>query len=302
MIATITRSLLVALVLIWIALAWHGALNPFAALVAVIVGFLIIKFLITLGGFCVAAFANRDDPVGFRLHPMRLLYGFVEESWSTTRGLVELMPWRVAQSVARPEKPIAHRLPVLMIHGFVCNRGYWVPAARQLAQRGTIVDCVTLEPAFGNIDDYVAVVDNAIDALLRETGKPQVVLVCHSMGGLAARAYLRAKGDARVRHVITLGTPHHGTVIAQLGLGQNARQMERDNAWREALFASESPMLYTKFTTLYSRIDNIVAPARTAVLPNAKEIELDDVGHVAMSLAPRCLNVLFEEIERVNRV
>jgi pimeloyl-ACP methyl ester carboxylesterase len=195
----------------------------------------------------------------------------------------------------------AHTLPVLFIHGFVCNRGYWIPTAQAAIARGYLTQSITLEPAFGSIENYAAIIARAVDDLRTQSGKSQVVLVCHSMGGLAARAYLRRHGDAHVRHVITVGTPHDGTVIASWGFGENARQMERSNAWRQALAQSESPALYTKFTTLYSRIDNIVAPARTAVLPGAKEIELVDVGHVAMATAPRCRHVLLDEIERVAR-
>ncbi len=40
------------------------------------------------------------------------------------------------------------------------------------------------------------------------TGASQVVLVGHSMGGLVARAYLRRYGGAKVRRLITIGTPH----------------------------------------------------------------------------------------------
>ncbi len=303
MLAHITRGLILVLIALWAWLCFGRGLPAWKAFAWVAGGFLVIKFLITLSGFTLAAWANRRDPVGFRLHPMRLIYGFVEESWATTRSVLELLPFRVAQAITPHASPRADRLPVLMIHGFVCNRGYWIPSAQKLADKGYVVESVTLEPAFGSIDAYADVIETALTALLVKTGKPQAVLVCHSMGGLAARAYLRAKGDAKVRHVITLGTPHDGTVIAQLGVGKNARQMERGNAWRQALAASEAPALYVnKFTTIYSRIDNIVAPARTATLPGAREIELIDVGHVAMSLAPRCVNVMVEELERVSVV
>jgi len=48
----------------------------------------------------------------------------------------------------------------------------------------------------------------------------EVVLIGHSMGGLVARSacHYGAGSDcvARVRHVITLGTPHHGTPLEQV--------------------------------------------------------------------------------------
>jgi triacylglycerol esterase/lipase EstA (alpha/beta hydrolase family) len=57
------------------------------------------------------------------------------------------------------------------------------------------------------------------------TGLPPVI-VAHSMGGLATRAWLRAfSADARVHRVITLGTPHGGTWLgagARLPTGADA--------------------------------------------------------------------------------
>ena len=71
------------------------------------------------------------------------------------------------------------------------------------------------------------------------------MIVAHSMGGLVARAYLRRHGGAQVARVITLGTPHHGTALANLAPGSNARQMSRPggqpNAWLAQLAASETP-------------------------------------------------------------
>jgi pimeloyl-ACP methyl ester carboxylesterase len=300
MIALLTRGFLV-LMLVLVVLIWQWGNQPLSlALAWVVIGFIVIKTLITLGGFTIAYFANRGDPVGFKLHPMRLVFGLFEESWATTRSMIELLPFRVSQTLPRPSTPMKHRLPVLMIHGFVCNRGYWMPTAHALVERGYVVEAITLEPTFGSIDAYVPTIENAIDSLVKETGHKQVVVVCHSMGGLAIRAHMRVHGDARIRHIITCGTPHRGTVLASLGIGDNARQMERGHAWIDALEKSESPLRYTKFTTMYSRIDNIVAPARTAVLPSAKEIEFDDVGHVAMAIAPRFHAVLMDEVDRVS--
>ncbi len=299
MIAWITRSVWLAIALVFAMLVFHFHLAWGWALVTTAAVILALKFAITTVNFAVAAIANRNDPVGFKLQPMRFFYGFMEEQFATTASLFWTLPWLVLKKLPPPTSPRADRLPVLMIHGYVCNRGYWIPAAQQLIAQGYVTDCVTLEPAFGNIEKYPALIEARVQALKAQTGAPKVVLVCHSMGGLAARAYLRAYGEASIAHVITVGTPHDGTVIAQLGVGENTRQMERRSVWRKALALDEPAARYPLFTTIYSRIDNIVAPARTGVLAGAKEIELIDVGHVAMSLAPRCLSVIFAEIARV---
>eukprot|EP01035_Chromulina_nebulosa_P009829 gene9830-13259_t len=52
------------------------------------------------------------------------------------------------------------------------------------------------------------------------------VLLCHSMGGLAVRAWLRAhQADGRVHRVLTLGTPHGGTWLGRFSHAPPWRQM-----------------------------------------------------------------------------
>ncbi len=52
-----------------------------------------------------------------------------------------------------------------------------------------------------------------------EYREAKLVFICHSMGGLVARWYLEKEGGAELtRHVITLGTPHRGSLNALVSL------------------------------------------------------------------------------------
>ncbi|RPH67135.1 MAG: hypothetical protein EHM83_02295, partial [Burkholderiales bacterium] len=55
------------------------------------------------------------------------------------------------------------RVPVLLVHGYVCNRGVWHPFARWLAARGHAIESVNLEPVFGTIDDYLPIVAAGVE-------------------------------------------------------------------------------------------------------------------------------------------
>jgi len=55
------------------------------------------------------------------------------------------------------------------------------------------------------------------DVIPASTARPDVTVIAHSLGGLVARHALQADDLApRVRDLITLATPHHGTVLASL--------------------------------------------------------------------------------------
>lgn len=191
------------------------------------------------------------------------------------------------------------RTAVLFLHGYCCNRGLWAPWLRQLRARGVPCQALTMEPVFGRIDDWVPAIEAAVATLTRQTGRPPL-LVAHSMGGLAVRAWLAAQpdaaqADARVQRVVTIATPHHGTWMARFAHTHNARQMRRGHPWLATLAAAESAARRARFTCFYGHADNVVFPASTATLAGADNRHLAGVAHVAMAFRPE----VFDEVLRL---
>lgn len=187
-----------------------------------------------------------------------------------------------------PPTPTGQR-GVVLVHGFLCNRGVWLPWLPELRARGHAYVALTLEPAFGSVDDYVAAIDTAMRQVQAATGLPPV-LVGHSMGGLAARAWLRTLAQPpaqRVYRILTLGTPHHGTWPARFSHTTNGMQMRLDSPWLQALAASEGAAQRALFSCWYSDCDNIVYPTRSATLDGADNHLLQGLGHVHMVYAPQ---------------
>lgn len=187
---------------------------------------------------------------------------------------------------------------VVFIHGFMCNRGIWTPWMEALRAEGRIFAAVTLEPVRGPIDAYVATIEEAVQRVTDATGRPPI-LVCHSMGGLAARAWLCTGGAEslmRIRHVITVGTPHQGTWLARFAWAPNARQMRRQSPWLRELTSVEPRGLAAQFTCWYSNCDNIVFPPSTATLAGADNRLAPCLGHVELTANERvmgsCLDLI----------
>jgi triacylglycerol lipase len=173
------------------------------------------------------------------------------------------------------------QVPVLLVHGYGCNRGCWWWLRSRLQRAGLAVGTVNLEPLYGNIDDYVDQIHRRIEAICGETGSAKVALVGHSMGGLACRAYLARHGAERAERLITLGTPHHGSELARYGLGQNARQMERGSAWLRALDDMDLPEGLPAIAC-YSVHDNFVMPQDSQYLENADNRPMVGIAHLEM--------------------
>jgi pimeloyl-ACP methyl ester carboxylesterase len=206
--------------------------------------------------------------------------------WGEVLTGLNVFGWRQPfRSLALPDKltGAAGQRGVLMVHGFVCNRGLWNPWMTRLRESRTPYIAVNLEPVFGSIDAYVQTLEDAICRLEAATGRAPIV-VAHSMGGLAVRAWLRDHdGDARVHSVVTIGTPHLGTWMARFAVTDNGRQMRQDNEWLAALAASESPARRGLFTCYFGHCDNIVFPAANGMLPGAANRHVPGIAHVHLA-------------------
>jgi pimeloyl-ACP methyl ester carboxylesterase len=260
----------------WLAWPWGaailaGALSPLGVHAAILAL-----------GFARALSPGLDGKRPPKLGAARLGRMFALEFVASVRAFQIEMPWTARRPLASAREAANAGIPVLLIHGYLCNRQVWRPMAAFLARRGHPIEAVDLEPVFTSIDDYANVVRDGVERLRSRTGTERIALVCHSMGGLAARVYLRRFGDDAIERVVTIGSPHQGTRNADRGHGLNAAQMRPDSDWLRALAASESARRTSRFTVILSRHDNVVMPQSIQTLAGARTIGFDGIGHVRL--------------------
>jgi pimeloyl-ACP methyl ester carboxylesterase len=212
--------------------------------------------------------------------------------WRETTTAPRIFLWRQPfRTFAEPDNLVASsERGVVFIHGFVCNRAFWAPWMAHLRSQNRAFASVSLEPIFGSIDNYPALIEAAVAKVAQATNTPPT-LICHSMGGLAARAWLQANpaNGGRVNRIITIGTPHFGTVLSKNQPFVNTQQMQRFSAWLGQLSRQEPPASYAKFTCWYSNCDNIVVPTSTAMLPGADNRLVTAQGHVSMAFSQQVI-------------
>nr|WP_315397946.1 alpha/beta fold hydrolase [uncultured Duganella sp.] len=259
---------------------------------------LLVRLLINVNNFRLSRRAGAAAPAEHALTPLSAARLLAHEFLSSmlTSSYYMLRP------VGMRLQPNARGLPVLLIHGYACNSGYWRPMSKLLARAGISHYGIDLEPPGASIDDFVPQVRAAVERLCADTGSSQVIVLAHSMGGLVARAYLRRHGAGRIARVITLGTPHHGTALAGFGPGSNALQMRRDSPWLAALAANEADLQRALFSSIYSVHDNIVAPHDSGVLPGARNLMFGAIGHVALGRHPEIMRCAMAEIKSATPV
>ncbi|MGO8798107.1 MAG: lipase family alpha/beta hydrolase [Roseiarcus sp.] len=265
-----------------------GAASACAALIVLNAGVVAAVYAI------VRLYAGTSAPAGGAAPPRswRCAFG---EALALFAAFVIIQPferwWMGADAVGRLAPG---RIPILLVHGYLCNRGLWWWLRRRLRARRLAVATINLEPPLAGLDQLAAQLGARIEALLAETGAEKVVLVTHSMGGLAARAYLQQRGAARVARLVTLAAPHHGTKVARLGCGRNACEMRLDSEWLGRLNAAPPPPI--PVATVWSVDDEIVTPPDTSRLAGARETVVVGLGHLAMVFSPAILARLVVEI------
>lgn len=204
------------------------------------------------------------------------------EYGASIRVFLLRQPWAPAPPLARPATLDPAGIPVLLVHGYLCNGRVWDLMADRLLQAGHAVARIDLEPPFSSIDAYVPLVERAVLELCHQTGTRHIALVGHSMGGLAIRAWMRAHGTSRVARVLTLGSPHAGTRMAELSATESARQMRWRSAWLQELAASEPASTRHLMRIALTPQDNIVYPQREQVLAGVPVTVFDGLGHLSL--------------------
>jgi predicted alpha/beta hydrolase family esterase len=183
----------------------------------------------------------------------------------------------------RDPLPALVQLPVILVHGVLVNDGVWFSMRRYLARHAVdAVYTINYGPPYGDIEHFADQLGAKIESVCAATGAARVLLVCHSMGGLVARAYLRQHGPARIVRIITIGTPHHGSVFARGIIGRCLAQMRPGNAWLAELNHDETKPPPVPIVSIWSRHDSLVAPQASSEFAGAENMAVVGVGHNAL--------------------
>jgi len=268
----------VALYAAWAAIAVARGLPVWLAIAGGVATYgAVIAAFMTL--YCVLAWVFRSPrPRDLRIGiggTLRLLWN---EFRALTRSGRRMMLYR---RLIKEPPPGPATLPVLLVHGVLCNAGVWQGFARRLALRGIApVYAISYGPPLAPIETFADQLAARIDAILAATGARDLVVVSHSMGGLVALAYCRKYGAARIRRAISLATPYRGSVHAWCFFGACLAQLRPGNGWLAALnhAAATRPPL----TSIWSWHDTMVAPQTSSRVDGADNVELTGVGHNAM--------------------
>ena len=240
------------------------------------------------------------------------LWGLVKEgAWLAAR--VAVYPGGAVREQLHPLSPLRRSLvvtdpeaagtPILLIHGILDNRSVFTVFRRALHRRGFgVVHAVNYGLFTGDLRDAARELHDHVERLCEATGADKVHIVGHSLGGVIARYFVqRMGGSARVDTLVTLGSPHAGTLGAYLIPTALGRQLRPGSPLLTEL-DEPAPGCTTRFLVVWSRMDQMVVPQRNARLQrpdlDVAQLELHDVGHLALPVDGRVVRWVVDALCR----
>ena len=175
--------------------------------------------------------------------------------------------------------------PVILVPGYGGSDTVLETLANRLHSAGRTTILLALpDDATGDLNAQAGVLAARVTEALK-AGAPSVDLVGYSAGGIVIGLFVAAH-PKEVRQIVTIGSPLHGTQIAELGVTLNApasicptacREMAPGSAVLTSLTAAEPAKTGVPWTSMWTNDDQVVLPPDSARFTGATNIVLQDV-------------------------
>jgi triacylglycerol lipase len=213
----------------------------------------------------------------------RVVVGFLVLALVAAAVLVAMFVTR--SSPAAGPVPQDRPGPVLLVPGYGGSTASLQSLSEALTSAGRDVTVVPLPgDGTGDLRASADALGRAVEATRKRTGRATVDVVGYSAGGLIARLWVADGHGDVVRRVVTLGSPHHGTSLADLAgdvaPGQcplGCRQMASDSELLAALNRGDETPTGPTWVSLWTTQDETVTPPESARLAGAVNLPVQSV-------------------------
>lgn len=230
------------------------------------------------------------------------LYSFLTAAASQTL-VIALFALQFVQGWWLPSRRSGKTPPVILVHGLYHNSSAWLFFSRRLARRGfTDLHAVNYNSFSVDYEQIIERIDKKFEKLRAERPSDmRVVLIGHSLGGLAIRGWLsKSENAGRALAVVTLGTPHKGSKVAGLGIGSLARSLMHRGKLIKNIEAGEKPPPCPALS-VFTPMDNMVIPTENLHIdvPGWREKSVEPISHVAMLYSTNTVDACVDFIQEV---
>ncbi|WNV77320.1 alpha/beta fold hydrolase [Geodermatophilus sp. DSM 44513] len=220
--------------------------------------------------------------------------------------------WLLDRPSVTTGAPVAQERPgpVLLVPGYGGSTAALRPLADRLTAQGR--DAAVVEVPGNGTGDLGAAADAlaaAAEAALQSSGAGSVDVVGYSAGGVVARLWAADGGADVARRIVTLGSPHHGTALADLAgqlapeqCGDACRQLAPGSPLLSELNAGDETPEGPAWVSIWTAQDQTVTPPESARLDGALELPVQSVcaqarvGHGELPRDPLVQAMVLEQL------
>ncbi len=175
--------------------------------------------------------------------------------------------------------------PVVLVPGYGGGTAGLEALATRLRAAGRTATVVHLpDSGLGDLARQADALDAVVQSLLAD-GAPSIDLVGYSAGGVVVRLWFaQHHGAGKARRIVTLGSPHHGTSIANLALRfareqcpTACQQLAPESAVLRRLNGGDETPAGPVWTAVYTQDDEVVVPPESGRLQGALDVRLQSV-------------------------
>ena len=173
--------------------------------------------------------------------------------------------------------------PVILIHGLWNNSKIFKQVLKKLDKYKVEYFAPTLTHNFGmtSIVDLAKSLDKEI---ISNFGlQKEIDIVGFSMGGIIGRYWIKKfDGFKRTKKFISIGSPHNGTLTAQLVPNyplKGISEMKMNSSLLRKLSLENNLLEHIECISFFTRWDLMVFPGWRAYLPNGEKIHINVLKH-----------------------
>ena len=190
--------------------------------------------------------------------------------------------------------------PIILIHGLWNSSDIFKYFFKKLDGNNIEYYAPTLVHKFGMIS-IAKITESLNKKIICKFGKErQIDIVGFSMGGIIGRYWIKNfDGYKRTKRFISIGSPHNGTLTAQL-IPQyplkGIAEMKINSRFIKELESKNSILENIECISFYTLWDLMVFPGWRAYLPYGSKISLNILIHKNLVKNPAAVNKIFEKI------
>jgi triacylglycerol esterase/lipase EstA (alpha/beta hydrolase family) len=222
-------------------------------------------------------------------HFIRILINYIKSAVSDLILLIVVFV-TFPIDLTKKEKRKSGPMPILLVHGYMHSSAAWLYVSYRLKKAGLgPIYTINLGSSSHTIEEYAAKIKEKANKITEQTGKHDLLLVGHSMGGLVCAYYaLHMAPRNSIKGVITLGSPLEGTRMAFFGKGACAKQMRYQSYFTRKLTKNIACSEQIRFAHIWSRVDLMIRPAISAMgdSPYSYCEEIEGAGHLDFLYSP----------------